>query len=99
MRALAFGVIPLIIFFIAPVKAANGPIDPVPGSLTLGEILEREQWNNGPRPALRPVRVIAGPEAGPTPFPAQDAPVVAAPATRHLRPASPAARSQLPLRR
>lgn len=61
-------------------NAANAPIDPIPGSLTLGEIMEREQWNNGPRAPLRPARAPAEPVAEATLFPAQEAPVVQAPA-------------------
>jgi hypothetical protein len=64
----------------APVLAANASIDPVPGSLTLGEIMEREQWNNGPRAPLLPVRTPAEPIAEATPFPAQEVPVVQGPA-------------------
>ncbi|OYU49667.1 MAG: hypothetical protein CFE31_04750 [Rhizobiales bacterium PAR1] len=66
------------------VNAANAPIDPVPGSLTLGEIMEREQWNNGPRAPLRPVRAPAEPVAEATLFPAQEAPVVQAPAASRV---------------
>lgn len=63
-----------------PLLAANAPIDPVPGSLTLGEIMDREKWNNGPRAPLLPVRTTPEPVAEATPFPVQEAPVVQTPA-------------------
>jgi hypothetical protein len=69
------------VLFSWPLYAANAPIDPVPGSMTLGEIMEREQWNAGPRPPLLPVRNAPEPVAEAKPFPAQEVPVVQVPAT------------------